>query len=193
MRTPAKRQRATATGRRTSRSAPEEKHGSSRVPVEGRVLLIREGGGVSQPAQMRDVSRGGAFLETEPVPVGEEIRVEVAGDYSVFSMDAIVIRNITKQFRKSTISREYTTLKSELVNLILGRRKKDRSHYIEVLKGIDFAIPKGKTVGIIGRNRPSEPYGLGRHCCASSSNQQPFQPSSAFAAAPEYVHKRTRS
>ncbi len=67
-------------------------------------------------------------------------------------MDAIVIRNITKQFRKSTISREYTTLKSELVNLILGRRKKDRSHFIEVLKGIDFAIPQGKTVGIIGRN-----------------------------------------
>ncbi|MGA9523650.1 MAG: ABC transporter ATP-binding protein [Myxococcaceae bacterium] len=67
-------------------------------------------------------------------------------------MDAIVIRNITKQFRKSTISREYTTLKSELVNLVLGRRKKDRSHYIEVLKGIDFTIPQGKTVGIIGRN-----------------------------------------
>jgi lipopolysaccharide transport system ATP-binding protein len=67
-------------------------------------------------------------------------------------MNAIVISQITKKFRKRTISREYTTLKSELVNLFLGKRKKDASHFIEVLKGIDFAIPKGKTIGIIGRN-----------------------------------------
>src|SRR5919198_2458209 len=67
-------------------------------------------------------------------------------------MDAIVIRGLTKKFRKSTIRREYTTLKSELVNAVLGRRSKDASHYIEVLKGIDLAIPRGRTVGIIGRN-----------------------------------------
>lgn len=68
-------------------------------------------------------------------------------------MDAIAIRGITKRFRKSTISREYTTLKSELVNLLLRRKKTDdRGHYIEVLKGVDFAIPRGRTVGIIGRN-----------------------------------------
>src|SRR5919108_976282 len=67
-------------------------------------------------------------------------------------MDAIVIRGLTKKFRKSTIRREYTTLKSELVNALLGRRKKDPSHYIEVLKGIDLTIPRGRTVGIIGRN-----------------------------------------
>src|ERR671924_1902358 len=67
-------------------------------------------------------------------------------------MDAILIRGLTKKFRKSTIRREYTTLKSELVNALLGRRNKDASHYIEVLKGIDLAIPRGRTVGIIGRN-----------------------------------------
>src|SRR5919198_2608882 len=67
-------------------------------------------------------------------------------------MDAIVIRGLTKKFRKSTIRREHTTLKSELVNALLGRRKKDASHYIEVLKGIDLTIPRGRTVGIIGRN-----------------------------------------
>src|ERR671931_1877011 len=67
-------------------------------------------------------------------------------------MDAIVIRGITKKFRKSTIKREYTTLKTELVNVLLRRRKQDASHFIEVLKGIDLTIPRGRTVGIIGRN-----------------------------------------
>lgn len=67
-------------------------------------------------------------------------------------MDAIVIREVTKRFRKRTINREYTTFKSELVNLILRKGKKDRSHWIEVLKGIDLTVPKGKTIGIIGRN-----------------------------------------
>ncbi|HZA13955.1 MAG TPA: ABC transporter ATP-binding protein, partial [Myxococcaceae bacterium] len=67
-------------------------------------------------------------------------------------MNAIVIRGLTKKFRKSTIRREYSTLKSELVNALLGRGKKDSSHYIEVLKGVDLSIPRGRTVGIIGRN-----------------------------------------
>ncbi len=65
---------------------------------------------------------------------------------------AIDIQGITKRFRKSTISREYTTLKSELVNILLRRGKKDRSHWIEVLKGVNVSIPRGRTVGIIGRN-----------------------------------------
>jgi lipopolysaccharide transport system ATP-binding protein len=68
------------------------------------------------------------------------------------SSDAIVIRNVVKSFRKSTIRREYTTLKSELVRLLLGRRPKDGNSLITALRGIDLVIPRGKTVGIIGRN-----------------------------------------
>ncbi|WP_224360477.1 ABC transporter ATP-binding protein [Hyalangium versicolor] len=69
-------------------------------------------------------------------------------------MDAIVIRNLVKRFRKSTIRREYTTLKSELVRLLKGQRKRipDDKTYIEAIRGIDLTIPRGKTVGIIGRN-----------------------------------------
>ena len=33
--------------------------------------------------------------------------------------DAIVIRNVVKSFRKSTVRREYTTIKSELVRWML--------------------------------------------------------------------------
>jgi hypothetical protein len=41
---------------------------------------------------MRNVSRGGAFLETAPMPFGEEIRVEIEGQHSSFTMDAVVTR-----------------------------------------------------------------------------------------------------
>src|SRR5262245_47566307 len=68
-------------------------------------------------------------------------------------MDAIVIRNLVKRFRKSTIRREHTTLKSELVRWITGKNKGPKEQgYIEAIRGMDLTIPKGKTVGIIGRN-----------------------------------------
>lgn len=69
-------------------------------------------------------------------------------------MDAIVIRSLVKRFRKSTIRREHTTLKSELVRWVkrLGRSRPEDQKYIEAIRGIDLTIPKGKTVGIIGRN-----------------------------------------
>jgi hypothetical protein len=42
---------------------------------------------------MRNVSNGGASLETSPLPLGEEIRVEIPGELSPFTMDAVVTRN----------------------------------------------------------------------------------------------------
>lgn len=67
-------------------------------------------------------------------------------------MDAITLKSVTKRFKKRTIRHEYTTLKSELVNLIRRKKKSDEGGYIEVLKGIDLSIPRGQTVGIIGHN-----------------------------------------
>jgi lipopolysaccharide transport system ATP-binding protein len=66
--------------------------------------------------------------------------------------DAIVLRDVVKSFRKSTIRREYTTFKSELVRWITGRRQAGEVRLIEALRGINLSIPKGKTVGILGRN-----------------------------------------
>ena len=45
-------------------------------------------------------------------------------------MDAIVLRNVSKEFRKKTIRREYTTLKSELVQFL--KRKKPRASPVAV-------------------------------------------------------------
>ncbi|MDC0715235.1 ABC transporter ATP-binding protein [Stigmatella sp. ncwal1] len=68
------------------------------------------------------------------------------------TMDAIVIRNVVKSFRKSTVRREYTTIKSELVRWVMGRKDRGEKTSIEALRGIDLVIPRGKTVGILGRN-----------------------------------------
>ncbi|SRR6266849_3713563 len=67
-------------------------------------------------------------------------------------MDAIVIKNLTKCFRKSTLSGVHSTLKSELVRWVRGQRHPKRNPMIEVLRGIDLSIPQGETFGIIGRN-----------------------------------------
>ncbi len=68
-------------------------------------------------------------------------------------MNAIVLNQVTKHFRKRTIRPQHTTFKTELVRWLTGKAKKDLpSPFIEALKGVDLAIPKGSTVGIIGRN-----------------------------------------
>ncbi len=66
---------------------------------------------------------------------------------------AVVVTNVTKHFKKVAKRREYTTFKSELVRFIKGDRGvNEPTQYIEALKGVDLVVPKGSTVGIIGRN-----------------------------------------
>ncbi len=67
-------------------------------------------------------------------------------------MDAIVIDNATKHFRKSTAPKHYTTFKTELVRWIRGERREAPETWIEVLRGINLTVRQGTTVGIIGRN-----------------------------------------
>jgi lipopolysaccharide transport system ATP-binding protein len=68
-------------------------------------------------------------------------------------MDAIVLRNVSKEFRKTTIRREYTTLKSELVQFL--KRKTAHAPPVAVtsaLRDISLTVPRGRTVGLVGRN-----------------------------------------
>jgi lipopolysaccharide transport system ATP-binding protein len=68
-------------------------------------------------------------------------------------MDAIVLRNVSKEFRKQTVRREYTTLKSEIVQLF--KRKQARNLPVAVtaaLRDITLTVPRGRTVGLVGRN-----------------------------------------
>ena len=67
--------------------------------------------------------------------------------------DAIVLKGVTKHFKKRNLRREYTTIKSELVRWLRGERQAlEPLHHIQALKGVDAVIPAGTTVGIIGRN-----------------------------------------
>jgi lipopolysaccharide transport system ATP-binding protein len=68
-------------------------------------------------------------------------------------MDAIVLRNVSKEFRKKTVRREYTTLKSEFVQFL--KRKETRVSPVAVtsaLCDISLTVPRGRTVGLVGRN-----------------------------------------
>jgi len=69
------------------------------------------------------------------------------------SLDAIVVRNVYKQFRKRTISSQHSTLKSELLRWVLRRKPQTEvSRHIQALRGVNLTIPKGATLGLIGRN-----------------------------------------
>lgn len=66
---------------------------------------------------------------------------------------AIVLDGVTKSFRKTARRREHTTLKTELVRWFTGgKRAADPGQRIEALRGVTLRVPKGSTVGLVGRN-----------------------------------------
>jgi lipopolysaccharide transport system ATP-binding protein len=66
---------------------------------------------------------------------------------------AIVLEGVGKTFKKSSRRRESSTIKTELIRLLRGRRKVvEPTSLIEALTDVNLTIPRGKTVGIIGRN-----------------------------------------
>jgi len=67
--------------------------------------------------------------------------------------DAIVLRNVGKSFRKNTVRREYTTVKSELVRwLRRQKRAEPPATSIHALKDVSLTVAKGRTFGLVGRN-----------------------------------------
>lgn len=71
----------------------DDRRAGFRVGVEGPASIWLPGVDAPQPAQMRDVSAGGAFLETTPLPLGQEILVEIEGECSSFTVSAVVTRS----------------------------------------------------------------------------------------------------
>jgi lipopolysaccharide transport system ATP-binding protein len=67
--------------------------------------------------------------------------------------DAIVLQSLTKHFLKRSKRNEMTTLKTEVVRILRGQRKVvEPATHIEALKGVNLSVPKGSTMGIVGRN-----------------------------------------
>jgi lipopolysaccharide transport system ATP-binding protein len=68
-------------------------------------------------------------------------------------MDAIVLRNVSKEFRKNTIRREYTTFKSEVVQFLKRARAPELpASVISAVRDVTLVVPRGRTVGLVGRN-----------------------------------------
>jgi lipopolysaccharide transport system ATP-binding protein len=68
-------------------------------------------------------------------------------------MDAIVLRKVSKEFRKNTVRREYTTFKSELVQFLKRARAPESPvGHIAALRDVTLVVPRGRTVGLVGRN-----------------------------------------
>lgn len=68
-------------------------------------------------------------------------------------MDAIVLRSVSKEFRRTAVRREHTTLKTELIRFVTGRRRADgHAPVIPAVCAVDLVVPRGKTLGVIGRN-----------------------------------------
>ena len=68
-------------------------------------------------------------------------------------MDAIVLHNVTKEFRKNTIRREYTTFKSEIVQFLKQPRASEMpASVISAVRDVTLIVPRGRTVGLVGRN-----------------------------------------
>ncbi len=67
--------------------------------------------------------------------------------------NALVIDNLTKHFQKRSKRNEITTVKSEIVRILTGKRKViEPATRIEALKGVSLTVPRGATMGIVGRN-----------------------------------------
>ena len=84
----------------------------------------------------------------QPPTGGEAARAE---SVRAPAPSAIELEGIHKRFRKYTVRRNYTTLKSSFVNRIF-RRRFPAGNYLDVLNGIDLAVKPGTTLGLIGRN-----------------------------------------
>lgn len=66
-------------------------------------------------------------------------------------MIAIEVEGVSKRFRLRTIE-PATTLKTAVVDLVLGRRRERREPVFQALRDITCTVRRGQTLGIIGRN-----------------------------------------
>jgi ABC-type polysaccharide/polyol phosphate transport system ATPase subunit len=64
---------------------------------------------------------------------------------------AVHVERVSKRFRRQTVQPS-TTLKSAIVDFLRGRKVAATASTFQALKEVTFAVPRGHTLGIIGRN-----------------------------------------
>ena len=65
-------------------------------------------------------------------------------------MAAILVEGVSKRFKKVLLRTGYTTVKTSLTHLFAGRAAPPE--YVEALRDVSLRVPRGATLGIVGRN-----------------------------------------
>ncbi len=68
---------------------------------------------------------------------------------------SIDIVSLSKRFRRHTLVKSYTTIKSSIVSGLFGlfgRPGREEGHFTQAVKDLTLRVPKGASVGIIGQN-----------------------------------------
>jgi len=65
--------------------------------------------------------------------------------------DAIVVDNISKRFRLMTIPKQ-ASFKEAIVKMEFLKRTRRKERYVEAVRHVSFHVPRGSTLGLIGRN-----------------------------------------
>jgi lipopolysaccharide transport system ATP-binding protein len=63
---------------------------------------------------------------------------------------AILLEQVSKRFRKVVLRSGYTTLKTSLTRRFTGEAA--RVEHVQALSGVSLGVPRGATLGVIGRN-----------------------------------------
>ena len=67
------------------------------------------------------------------------------------SHGSVVVEHVSKRFRKHTVRKNYSTVKSSFLNRAFQRRF-PKENFITALDDVSLTIPPGRSIGIIGRN-----------------------------------------
>ena len=65
--------------------------------------------------------------------------------------DAIVVDNVSKRFRLVTIPKK-ASFKEAIVKMDFLKRTKRPERYVDAVRHVSFSVPRGSTLGLIGRN-----------------------------------------